>query len=118
MYPHLFFFFLPGASGSEVEPPAPAPARRAGGRRNYIIKGRRYYNVTNEELAYLIARELIDVQREDVKVTFAGKKPHKVSQNAWKELQESLRILGRSTGHSPVDVVEWDDDEEAAMLLL
>lgn len=99
-------------STSDVPAPVAPTYVNKTGRRNYIVKGKLYRNVTNEELAYLLARDLIDVTREDVKVKFAGKKPHKVSTNAWTELQESLKLFDK------YDPVPWDDDEEAAMLLL
>jgi len=96
---------------SGIEEPTEQVPRRsaAGGRRNYIIKGRKYYNVTNEELAYLIARNLIDVSREDVKVKYKNRqKP--VGKNAWESLQETIKSLGPTQ--------QFDDEEEAAMLLL
>lgn len=109
-------YTLTGVDAALTYSNAPAPVAptyvNKTGRRNYIVKGKLYRNVTNEELAYLLARDLIDVTREDVKVKFAGKKPHKVSTNAWTELQESLKLFDK------YDPVPWDDDEEAAMLLL
>jgi len=81
-------------------------------RRNYIIKGKRYLQVTNEELAYLLARDLIDVQRDDVKVVYKNKKPHKVSVNAWQELQDAFKLFDKPATEL------FDDEEEAAMLLL
>lgn len=86
------------------------PGSFAGGR-NYIIKGRKYYNLTNEELAYLISRELIDYTREDIKVTYKNKKPHRIPKTAWDSLQETLKRL------ETLDPIE-DDDEEAILLLL
>lgn len=82
-----------------------------GRKKQYIVKGKRYY-LTNEELAWMLARDLIDATREDVKVVYKNKKPHKVSQNAWTELQNTLKLFDK------FDPVPWDDDEEAAMLLL
>lgn len=79
--------------------------------RNYIIKGKRYFNLTNEELAYLLARDMIDAQRTDVKVTFKNKKPHAVSKASWESLKTYADQL-----NAPLEV--FNDDEEAAMLLL
>lgn len=79
--------------------------------RNYIVQGKRYYNLTNEELAYLLAWDMIDAQRTDVKVTFKNKKPHAVSKNAWQTLQETIKSL-------ELNSTPFDDDEESAMLLL
>lgn len=81
-------------------------------RRNYIIKGKRYLQVTNEELAYLLARDMVDVARDDIKVVYKKSKPHKVSVNAWKELQDAFKLFDKPA----TDL--FDDDEEAAMLLL
>lgn len=88
-------------------------SRHAGGR-NYIIRGKRYRNLTNEELAYLLAREMIDVQRTDIKVSYKGKKPHMVSKAQWASLETTLKGLEQFLA-PPFD----DDDEvSAAMLLL
>lgn len=87
-------------------------ARRFAGGRNYIIKGRKYYNLTNEELAYLISRDLIDYTREEIKVTYKNKKPHRIPKTAWDSLQETLAKL-ESMAPEPID-----DDEEAILLLM
>lgn len=108
-------FTLTGRDATLTYSGAPAPVttvQNKTGRRNYIVKGKLYRQVTNEELAYLLARDLIEVTREDVKVTFKAKKPHKISKNAWDELKDSLKLFDK------FDPVPWDDDEEAAMLLL
>lgn len=101
-----------------VEPETPQQVvNRAGGpvRRNYIVNGRKYYGLTNEELAYLLGHLQAEARRElvrdDVKVAFPSKKPHKISGNAWEQLKREMKVLGN-------DVVEWDEDEDAAMLLL
>lgn len=65
----------------------------AGKRRNYIIGDKRYFNITNEELAYLIARDLIDVGRDEIKVTYKNKKPHKIPKDAWTSLEATLARL-------------------------
>lgn len=63
MIPHLFFFFLPGASGSDVEPPAPAPpaatpAGRKRQRHRYVVEidGEEFI-VSSPEEAEAILRE-------------------------------------------------------------
>lgn len=82
----------------------------AGSGRNYIIKGRQYRNVTNRDLAVLIAREFADVQRDDVRVSFQNK-TKKVSNKAWAALIREVEAL-------PARSDEFDDDEEAAAMLL
>jgi hypothetical protein len=102
--------------------PAPDPAPRAtrpgGIRRKYIIKDRLYL-LTNEELAYMIARELIDHTREDIRVTYKNKKPHVIAKKAYESLLETAKRLESII---PVDIVkiEYDesDDEDAFLLLL
>jgi hypothetical protein len=88
-------------------------SRPGGSRRNYIIKGKRYYGLTNDELAYLLGHldqeERKALIRADVKVTYKDKKPHAVSKSAWTEIQDMLKRY---------DPDPIDDDEEAAMLLL
>ena len=87
----------------------------AGGRRgNYIVKGKRYYNLTNEELVYLIARELIEPARMDIKVSYKNKKPHIIPKTAWDSLQETLKSIESRIPASMPD----NDDEEAILLLL
>lgn len=103
----------PGA-GSTVSPGATVtitvsrgPSKAVG--RNYIIKGKRYYNITNEELAYLISRDLIDVGRDEIKVTYKDKKPHRIPKTAWTSLQETLSKLESLTP-------KQDDDDDFLIL--
>lgn len=84
-----------------------------GGRRNYIIKGRRYYNLTNEELAYLIAREFVAVDRTDIKVTYKNKKPHAVSKTSFETLQAALKTL-----EFRADQIRLEDDEDELLMVL
>lgn len=102
--------------GGTASIPSAASPRRVTGfarpRRNYIYKGKRYY-LTNEELCALIRRDQIDITREDIKVSYKGKKPHPVSKNAWAELQETMKRLSENTPE-PID----DDDEIEAIIAL
>lgn len=102
-------FWAAGFWSQAVAVPA-APRRRGGGLRvrNYIYKGKRYLGLTNEQLARLILDDVID--REEVKVVYKNKKPHKVSVDHWAELQETMR---RINGYKP----EYDDDEDLEDIL-
>jgi hypothetical protein len=73
-------------------------------KRNYVIRGRKYLNIDDDELIQILAQEARDIAREDIRVTFKGKKPHPIS----KELYEGIR--GKLT---PEEI-----DEEEAFLLL
>jgi hypothetical protein len=87
-------------------------ARRIGGR-NYIYKGKRYYNITNEQLVRLIRDDLIDLTREDIKVSYKNKKPHKLSTDHWAELQDTMKRLNDLIPES-----DDDDDIEDILALL
>jgi K+-transporting ATPase c subunit len=89
--------------------------RATAGRRNYIIRGKRYWNLTNEELVLLIARDLIDVTREDIKVHYKNQKPHTVGKTAWESLQDTLKTIQKTI---PQQYVPDNDDEEAILMLL
>jgi hypothetical protein len=74
------------------------------GRRNYIVKGRRYFDLTEEELAQVIAQEY--ATRSEVRDVVNDKPTRKLSRG------DFARIVKQAP--KP----EWDDEEEAAMLLL
>lgn len=93
------------------------PARRRGVARGYIIKGKRYF-LTNEQLAYMLARELIDVGREDIKVKYKTGKPHIISQNTWAELRSTLSSLEKLATTPEPETYDESDDEDAILLLL
>lgn len=84
---------------------------RAGGR-TYVIRGKRYYDLTNEQLAYLLAHELIDVQRSDIRVQY-GNKARRITRGDFAALVKQ----SKASQEAKDDAMEWDD-EEAAMLLL
>jgi hypothetical protein len=108
----------PGAyvvSGSEATLTYRPARRRRGVARGYIIKGKRYF-LTNEQLAYMLARDLIDVSREDIKVKYKTGKPHVISQNTWAELQTTLASLEKLA--TTPEAETYDDDEDALLLLL
>lgn len=100
-----------GASGDFVFSDAPVPrARRAAGR-NYIIRGKRYFNLTNDELMHLLGRELIDVARDDIKVSYENKPARKISRGDFAQVMKAAKKL-------PKPDLYDDDEESAAMLLL
>jgi hypothetical protein len=71
-------------------------AMRGGGgwlRRNYIYKGKRYWNLTPDELARLIALDAIDITREDIKVVYSAKKPHKIAKTTFEDIKASIARL-------------------------
>jgi hypothetical protein len=81
----------------------------AGGRkekrgRNYIVRGRKYLNIDDEELLQILAQEARDIAREDIKVAFKDKKPHPISKALYDDLKGKL---------TPEEI-----DEEEAFLLL
>jgi hypothetical protein len=75
--------------------------RPGGLRRNYIVKGKKYFNITNEELAYLLAQGA-DVTREDVKVIYKDKKARQIG----KEVFESVKPARK-----------YDESDEIAALI-
>ncbi len=88
--------------------------RRAGGigsiKRNYRYKGTQYYQLTNEELARLIARDLVDVSREDIQVTYKGQKPHKIGKEVFEAVVEEAAKI-------PVTTNDEQDIEDILALL-
>lgn len=97
------------ALACEVIQPSAVPLQTAPGhvvqsgwkrRRNYIVKGKKYYDLTEVELAGLVAREHVET-RADVKVAIKDKKPHLVSKEAWEAIKPKA-----------------DDDEAIELLML
>lgn len=86
-----------------------ASSRKAGyaTRRNYIFRGKRYFQVTFDELTRLIAQELEPVTREEIKVVHNKKKPHKIAKDAFESLMNTLSRMPR-----PPKPDEFDDDED------
>jgi hypothetical protein len=93
-------------AAGELVPLPVAHTTHAGGRkkRNYIIRGRRYYGLSDEELRLLLLQD--EITREDIQVVFKGKKPHPVSKAAFEGLKSKNR-----------DTLEETDEEEAFLLL-
>lgn len=85
--------------------------RRGGGspRRGYIYKGQRYY-LTPEELAVLIAQDVI--APAEVKQVSRKQKAKAIDPGTWAEVEAVLKRLEKLT--EPED----DDEEEEALLLL
>jgi hypothetical protein len=98
------------SSAGSVEVARVIPTTHAGGvkpskkKRNYIIRGRRYYGLSDEELRLLLLQD--EITREDIQVVFKGKKPHPVSKAAFEDLKSKNR-----------DTLEETDEEEAFLLL-
>lgn len=80
-------------------------------RRNYIYKGKRYHNLTPDELMRLIAADEADITREDIKVSYKNKKPHIIAKDAWADLQTALQSL------SKLEPIEYDDDEDIEAII-
>lgn len=80
-------------------------------RRNYIYQGKRYFNLSNEDLVRLIARDAIDITREDIKVSYQNKKPHVIAKDAWAELQTALKSLEKFS------TPEFDDDDDIEAII-
>ena len=88
-----------------------------GGRRWYIVKKKRLY-LTNEELAWYLARELIDATREDIRVTYKTKPARVVSANAYEALMATVRSLENMNPQiRELSDIESDDEEAMALLL-
>lgn len=79
-------------------------------RRNYTYKGKRYH-LTNDELARLIARDLIDITREDIEVTYKNKKSHKISKDAFEAVLNTASKLPKQ------DITDDQDIEDILALL-
>lgn len=87
-------------------------SRKAGyaTRRNYIFKGKRYFQVTFDELTRLIAEELEPVTREEIKVVHRNKKPHKIARDAFESLMDTVsRIPSQPKAHESEDDEDIDD---------
>jgi PASTA domain len=80
-------------------------------RRNYVYQGKRYFNLSNEDLVRLIARDAIDITREDIKVSYKNQKPHIIAKDAWADLQKALESLGK------LQEPEFDDDDDIESII-
>jgi hypothetical protein len=95
------------------------PAKRAGGKRNYIIQGKKFY-LADWELQLLLQQltpkrsEVQIVNKDDVK---------QISRKLWKRLKDTDSALDALTLQQ-VDMVvqeatiEYDEDDDLVMLLL
>lgn len=72
--------------------------------KNYTIRGKRYFGITNEELAKLLAQELVDISREDIQVTYKNKKPHKVSKAVFEEAVDTASKLPKPESTDDQDI--------------
>ena len=85
--------------------------RHAGGyklRKGYIIKGKRYW-LSDDELARVIAQELQDISRKDVKEITAGK-PKPLDSRTWAIVKPLERIEALAAQMNPVVPDESEDD--------
>lgn len=73
---------------------APAGPRK----RNYIVQGQKFYDLTTEELAQVVA-QMGRVKRKDIKVEVQDQKPKTVDSSTWQEVKP------------------FDDDEDVLLLL-
>jgi hypothetical protein len=90
---------------ADVSAGDPKPATSVGGfvanrsrGRNYIVKGRRYYDITEEELKAVLATEFERVKRSQIKVKDPGEKVKTIPSATWQQVKP--------------------DDEEDILLLL
>ena len=92
--------------------------RQAGGKRNYIIKGKKYH-LNDYELAVMIQGMLEEVERSDVEID-DGEAVKKVSRRVWKQLKESNAQLDFTLKElqSKVAIQEIDDEDDIALLML
>lgn len=92
--------------------------RQAGGKRNYIIKGKKYH-LNDYELAVMIQGMLEEVERSDVEID-DGEAVKKVSRRVWKQLKESNAQLDFTLKElqSKVAIQDIDDEDDIALLML
>ena len=117
-----FDFSIDPTPDDVAQPPVVFPTFNVSGsgRRWYIIKKKRHF-FTNEELAYYIARHMIDVTREDIRVTYKTRPDRVVSKSAYQALVDTVKSLEKMAPDvRPLAAIESDDDddEEAMSLLL
>lgn len=89
-------------------------ARAGGGRKGYIIKGKKYF-LTQRELEQVIAQMLAELKREDVVV---DEQQRIIPKRAWKAIQKSIKSLDALVSIEPMVIEDEDDDEEALLMLL
>ncbi len=114
MYPHLFFFFLPGASGSTVEPPAPAPpaptaAGRSRRRQRYIVE------IDDEEF------EVSSPEEAEALLTEAKELAHQRAAQAIERAQKATKrpkpkVLADAKKAMPVPVISASPEIEPVAL--
>lgn len=93
------------------QPRAGIGPRNAMRRRGYIVNGEKRW-LTEEELAIVIAQEMRDISRDDVKVVKNGKiKP--VPKEVWAEVSAMVTKLEKLGEVTPIE----DDDEEEILLM-
>lgn len=92
--------------------------KQAGGRRNYIIKGKRYH-LNDYELRVMIQEMIDEVERKDIEVE-DGEMVKKVSRRVWSQLKQSNAQLDFTLKElqSKVAIDEIDDEDDIALLML
>ena len=90
----------------------------AGGRRNYVIKGKRYH-LNDYELSVMIQGMLEEVERKDVQLD-DGEVVKKVSRRVWSQLKKTNAQLDFTLKEltAKVAVEEIDDEDDIALLML
>lgn len=90
--------------------------RSAGGRRQYEIKGKRYW-LTPQELEQLVAQMLGELNRNEV----VDAENKIITRRAWSKIQASIKQAESRLGFKlPIEtvIVEDEDDDEEALLML
>ena len=102
----------------DIKQAGPRRRRASGGKRNYIIKGKKYH-LNDYELAVMIQGMLEEVERSDVEID-DGEAVKKVSRRVWKQLKESNAQLDFTLKElqSKVAIQEIDDEDDIALLML
>lgn len=92
----------------------PETRRRAVGRlvrKRYLIRGK-FYWLTDDELSVLIAQELADISRREVKVAAPKAKPRVISAEAWAAVKPLARL------EALAERMEEDDSDDEDELIL
>lgn len=86
--------------------------RREQVRKGYIIKDKRYW-LTEDELMALVAQQLTDISRKEVKQITQGK-PKPISKKVW----DLIAPMERLQALEPIEIVQDDDEEDVLMMFI
>lgn len=87
--------------------------RRAGGvarKRRYLIHGK-FHWLTDDELSVLVAQEIADISRRDVRVAQPKTKPRVISAADWSAIMPLARL-------EAIDLQAHDEDEDELILAM